>query len=286
MSWLHEVLNEAGLGSLVAIHKNSPDKKPDDLDIKKVVSDYLDERKSIDRSSDDFKKVLNENSIVVNKKAMKSLNDKMNLGFTNSELEKMTYEQLVEKGVEKVNLEKEGLQKSGTKEIQKQLDDKILELNKLKTDNELKFTEYEGKITEATNQYEAKLKADKIQGIVDKAFSDPKRKWTNADNDKIIVNALMKDRGITVNEEGKVFKGEKDLVLAPDGKTVLKDVDMLLDSIATERQLIQKSAGPDKPDPTKIIPNGKHATLSPEQKIELDRQMRMVEKPLQELLKD
>lgn len=245
MSW-KRFLKAIGAGESIPVFENLKDESelPDDK-VQELATEFLNERSGVFKSSDDYKKAIKDAGIVENKKFRKAIAATTKLNLSGEEIGKMTNDEFLEKLNGHLETEFDSRQNSKTSDIQKKLDAQIAENNKLKTDHEVKFKDFEKQISEAKGAYETKLKQDKVQGILKKPFTDPKRKWTNPDNDEIVVKAIISERGIKVNEEGKVYKGDDaspEKVLAADGITVIKDVDMLVDSIATERGLYQKSA--------------------------------------------
>lgn len=260
-TWLIEYLEKTGQTNIATLYQNSPDKKPDELDIDQAATDLRSNMFSVLKSSDEFKESIKGNSITIQKKINKQFNEDWELGLTNSEAEKKEYSELVQMAKEKVNEKVEGSKNGHTKEWQDKYAKIESEFSGFKKKYETDTTDLKKQVeTEAT-----RFKQMEIQAKKDSIFNDffEKQSWgkdvdqAHKDNAKIILKSVIQDRKINWNENGEAFTGESDPVI--DGMTPLKTLGDVFKSIGTERKLFQQAnpgAGQPNGNDPKFTPSG------------------------------
>lgn len=251
MSWLNEFLEKAGLGEVAKLHSNSPDKKPDDFDIEKAASDYLETRVKIYKSSDEFKNYGKEQQIVALKQYKKTLNDELGIGLSGEEAATLDPKDFNSKVKEKIQADIELAKNGRTSEWQDKYGKVEKEFNDFKKLHENTVLEFTGKLTEAENRYKEDVARHKRESIFSDTFSklDFGKDEAHKENAKIILKTIISESGIKFKEDGRVYKGEADVVTTKDGHTVLKNLDDVFNYYGSERKLFPQSNAGATPQP-------------------------------------
>lgn len=251
MAWINEFLGKVGLSEIATLYENNKEKAPDEFDIDKAANDYLETRKEIFKSSDDFKKAINENAIVAVKQLRKQINDELGVGLSGEEAAKIELSEFTKKIKTKYSEEIEAAKNGRTSEWQTKHETLKTEFDNFKKLHETELANWDAKYKELetkTAREEARLKREKV---FDDVFSklDFGKDQAHIENAKIIVKSRLNELGWKYTDDGsKLFKGENDVITTADGHTIIKDLESGIKTIATERKLFpQANTGNQQP---------------------------------------
>ena len=260
-NWLLDLLPKIGLSEIATIYGNSPDKKPDEVDLDKIATDFKGNMFAVLKGSDEFKTIQKEAGIVALKKYKKQLNDEYGLEMTREDIDKIDPEDFIKKLKDKHQSEIEASKNGHTKEWQ----DKYSKLNEEFSGFKKKYDSDTESLKKAVDEEKNRFANMELEAKKEAAFENSFKKinWgkdvdkDDLENKKIIVKTVLNERAYKWDHEGKAFKGENDVITAPDGMTVLKNLDDVISSIGKERKLFQQAnAGTQGSQPAAFVPSG------------------------------
>jgi len=239
-------LEKTGQGEVAKLIQNSADKFPDEFDPEKSAADFLDSRNAIYKSSEDFKKLTKEERIIAEKEVNKFYNDELNLGLTKEEASKLGRSDLAKLIKDRHESQVKDSQNGHTKEWQDKHAQAISESTKLKKLLEDTENNYKKQLEEANGKFEARIKEEATAKVFNEILD--KQDWgtdagakTRKEVAKVYLQTKIKESGIKWGEDGKVFKGENDVVTAADGVTRLNDLDSVMKSFGKEAALFSQA---------------------------------------------
>lgn len=250
MSWINTYLEKIGCGDVVKMYQNSPDKQPEEFDADKAAADYLQTRFEIFKASDEFKKITKDQQIVALKQYKKKVNEELGLGMSGEEAGTMDPEEFNKKLKDKYASDVEAARNGKSSEWQEKHANTIKELNEFKLLHEKTVNDWTTKYANLENSQ--KIEQSKLKkGLV---FTEifGKLDWgkdeAHKSNSSIVVTSVMNKNGWDFDENGKLYKGENEIVTTPDGHTVLKTLEDGIKYIATQQKLFpQANAGASDP---------------------------------------
>jgi hypothetical protein len=247
LNWLGEYLAKTGQKQIADLFTNSPEAKPEEVDLDKAASDYKDGIISIFKSSDQFKGMVKDARIVALKEFKKELNDSLQLGLSAEEAGTIDPKEFIDAKLKaKFQADIEAARNGKSSEWQKKYEDLSGEFNTFKKKYDGYLGEWQKKYEEEKNANAKREAEAKRESIWNQAFEA--QKWgddpAHKENSKIVLKSLFNQDDIKWKEDGSVYRGENDAVTAKDGFTILKNIEQVIQSYGQERKLFpQANAG-------------------------------------------
>lgn len=263
-----DYLEKTGQKDVATLIINAADKAPDEFEVDKAAKDYLDSRAAIYKSSDDFKNLTKEQKILAEKEVNKYYNEALGLGLSKEEAGKLGREEIAKILKDKHEIQLKESQNGHTKEWQDKHAQAIAESTKLKKLLEDTEANYKKQVEEANGKYELRVKEESINKAFNEAIE--KQDWGTDPGAKarkevatVYLKTKFNESGIKWKEDGKIYKGENDVVTALDGVTRLDDLDKAIKSYGKDAALFAQAntGGNDKGggQPTTFTPTGNAA---------------------------